>query len=335
MKRLIPPAGKPMRHSGQTLVLMVLILPAFMGAMGLATDVANFYFNYVKVQTGADASVLSGVKYLPDQPAAAISAATTYATSFNGIKAAEIVSTTTSYDATLCPSPGSPPPAPVPGCKLTMNVKRIVPYYFGRLVGVSSGTMNVTATAEVGVPAASVNYGTVPIGVQYRSGSTSNSTQYSNGAAVTLIFTSPSTPGSSANDWSALALGGSQFTSVFPPGYAGTVSLKEAVRPDTSATGTGPVSEAIGERISAGQAADSSGNYASHSANDVRAVTVALVDWGASGGCCTISGFAQLWLVSVSNANISGYWIANGVNGWPSTTETAPSDGTLAISLAN
>ena len=99
MKRLIPPAAKPPRHKAQTLVLMVLVLPAFMGAMGLATDVANFYFNYVKVQTGADASVLSGVKYLPDQPAAAISAATTYATSFNGIAATEIVSTTTSYDA--------------------------------------------------------------------------------------------------------------------------------------------------------------------------------------------------------------------------------------------
>ena len=104
-----------------------------------------------------------------------------------------------------------------------------MPYYFARLVGVDSGTMDVTATAEVGVPAASVNYGTVPIGVQYRPGSPSNSTQYSNGAAVTLVFTSPSTPDSSPNYWSALALGGSSFTSVFPSGYAGTVSLNEAV----------------------------------------------------------------------------------------------------------
>ena len=83
---------------------------------------------------------------------------------------------------------------------------------------------------------------------------------------------------------------------------------------------------------------DSSGNYESYTANDVRAVTVALVDWGASGECCTISGFAQLWLQGVTSGSpiyISGYWIANGVNGWPDTTGTAPPDGTLAISLAN
>ena len=145
MKTLSPPAQSA-HHGGQTLALMAFVMPVLIGAMGLAADVANFYFNYVRVQTAADASVLSGVKYLPDQPAAAISTANNYATSFNGIVATDIVSTTTSYDATLCASPGTPPPPPVPGCKLTMTVQRTVAYYFARLIGVNSGTLSVTAT---------------------------------------------------------------------------------------------------------------------------------------------------------------------------------------------
>ncbi len=327
MKTLSPPA-KSSRPAGQTLALLAFVLPVLIGAMGLATDVANFYFNYVRVQTGADASVLSGVKYLPDQPGAAISTATTYATSFNSIAAAEIVSTTTSYDASLCPAPGSPPPPPVPGCKLTMTIQRIVPYYFARLVGVNSGTMSVTASATAGVPAASVNYGVVPIGVQV-----GTPFPYSDGAVAALPFVPNPNPGTkvAVGSWSSLALGGIAFMSNLPGGYPAKVSINDLVAPDKSVL-QGVASAQLGKQITAGKAVDSTGNYAVHSANDVRAVTVALVDWSA---CCHIKGFAQLWLDNVSNGNITGHWIANGVNGSPDTTGTAPSDGTLAIHLAN
>ena len=220
MKTLSPPA-KSSRPGGQTLALLAFVLPVLIGAMGLATDVANFYFNYVRVQTGADASVLSGVKYLPDQPGAAISTATTYATSFNSIAAAEIVSTTTSYDASLCPAPGSPPPPPVPGCELTMTIQRIVPYYFARLVGVNSGTMSVTASATAGVPAASVNYGVVPIGVQV-----GTPFPYSDGAVAALPFLPNPRPPVAVGTWSSLALGGIAFTSNVPGGYPAKVSIQ-------------------------------------------------------------------------------------------------------------
>ena len=343
MKRFIAPEVKPPRPRGQTLVLVVLILPAFMGAMGLATDVANFYFNYVKVQTGADASVLSGVKYLPDQPAAAISAATTYATSFNGIAATEIVSTTTAYDATLCPSPGSPPPAPVPGCKLTMTVQRTVTYYFARLVGVNSGTMDVTATAAAGVPASSINYGVMPMGVQV---GTSLPSPYSHDGAATLPYYQNPTTSIPAGAYSVLncipslgcsppsyctITGSSWFEEDAICGYPGKVSIGEPV-PEASLS-PGAVSAAITDRINLGNEVDPGGTYLSHAATDPRVATVAFVNYGA---CCNVRAFAQLWLSAVSpTGGISGNWIASGVNGAPDTTGTAPNAGALAITLAN
>jgi hypothetical protein len=211
------------RGRGQIFAFVVIALPAFIGAMGLAADVGNFYFNYVKLQTAADASVLSGVKYLPDQPCTAISTANIYATCDNGIASGEVLSTVTSYGS-KCPAPASTPvpvacatpvapagctlPAPPPsaetGCNLTINVQRTVPYYFARLVGVDSGTMNVSATATV-APA----YSTYPepIGLQF-------GTAYSDGAKTVLIFRPAPSGTLPANNWSTLALGGKSFTAV-------------------------------------------------------------------------------------------------------------------------
>jgi len=261
-----------------------------------AADVGNYFFNYVKLQTADDASVLSGAKYLPDKPCTAISTANSYANCFNGVAATEVQSTTTSY-GTKCPAPATTPvPAacasPVaptgctvaaspasaePACNLTMQAKRTVPFYFGRLVGVDHGTMEVTATATA-VNAGSIT-GLVPIGLQY-------TTAYSYGTRTTLLF-QPSPFGAiPANNWSALLLGGKSFTSVFGPGYNGTVSLNDAIAPDRGAT-SGPVSAAIQSRINVGVSVDGSGSPIpppSYTANDPRAVTIALVDWGAPKG---------------------------------------------------
>src|ERR1700722_1996066 len=97
------------RGRAQVLAILVIALPVMLGTIGLATDVGNYFFNYVKLQTAADASVLSGAKYLPDQPCTAISTANLYATCLNGVAAGEVVSTTTSYNSTKCPAPATTP----------------------------------------------------------------------------------------------------------------------------------------------------------------------------------------------------------------------------------
>lgn len=333
------------RSRAQVLVFMVIVFPALIGAMGLGTDLGNYFFNYVKLQTAADASVLSGARYLTSQPCTAISTANSYASCYNGIGPAEVISTTTSFGG-RCPAPAStpvpvacakpvppggctmadPPPSAEPACNLTMKARRVVPFYFGRLVGIDHGTVNVSSTASVS-EAGSIKEA-VPIGLQY-------TTPYTYGASTVLLFRPSPTGTIPANNWSTLTLGGS-FTTVFPSGYPGKVSLTDAIAPDRSSTATGPISSAIQSRIILGNSIDPSGSAASppdYTANDPRAVTVILVDWGASGGCCNVKGFAEFWVQSVTNANISGYWIANGVNGSVDLTSTAPLDGALAITL--
>ncbi len=317
-------------RSAQAIVLFVFVLPAVIGAMGLAVDVGSYYLNYMKLQTAADAAVLSGVIYLPDQPSNAISTASNYATNYNGIAANEITSTTTSYDSTLCPAPRVPPPPPVPGCKLTMVVHRTVPFYFARMVNVNSGPLNVTAIASAARPANAINQGALPIGVQYTAG-------YTDGTPVQLRLQRSSAVGSGWASWWGIMLGGVSFTSNMPNGYGGKVSINDSAAPDPSLS-PGPSDLSIQALINSGKAVDPSGTYAQHTANDARQTTVALVDWGAGRSCCTIKSFAQLWIDSVSVSNgtitiISGHWIANGVNGIPDTTGTALREGALAITL--
>ncbi len=219
----------------------------------------------------------------------------------------------------------TPPPFALAACNLTMQVRRIVNFYFARLVGVNQATIAVTATATVAEAGAVI--GAVPIGLQY-------TTPYSYGTSTVLLFRPNPTTTIPPNYWSALHLGG-PFTAVFPDGYDSKLSLNDAVAADKSAT-TGPVSEAILNRIDLGYSEDPSGTAVpppDYTANDGRAVTLILVDWGAAGGCCRVKGFAQFWLQSVSNGNITGYWIGNGINGSLDLTGTAPLDGALAISL--
>lgn len=303
---------------------MAIALPALIGAMALATDIGNLYLNYVRLQAAADASVLSGAKYLPDQPARAISTAGSYA-GYNGIAPGEITSTTTSYDPTVCPAPAVPPPPPVPGCKITMLAHRTVPYYFARLVRVDSGRVNVASTATAAEVASTINHGVIPIGVQYTA-------VYGPGAPILLRFQQSSATGSGWASWWGIMLGGASFASNMPRGYNNKVSINDAEPPDRSLL-PGPTSFAVQTLINAGKSVDGVGSFSDYTANDLRAATVALVDWGASGGCCRIKGFAQLWIDSVSNGNISAHWIANGVDGEPDPSGTAPKEGAFAITL--
>ncbi len=124
IKNLIHPKSR--RQWGQSIALMVVALPAFVGTVGLAIDVGNFYFNYYKVQTGADATVLSAVRYLPDTSAAQTAAccgAASYGT-LNGLKGTDTVTFPTLTVSTI-----------------QMQVVRTVPYYFARLAGVNNGTL--------------------------------------------------------------------------------------------------------------------------------------------------------------------------------------------------
>jgi uncharacterized membrane protein len=113
---------------GQVGVIMTLVLATLIGAVGLCTDVGVLYFNWVQLQKAADSAALAGAIHLTGIPATTdnskvVATADQYA-QLNGIKSAEIVSTTVAGD------PKS----------VTIQLQRTVPYLFARVLGLTNGS---------------------------------------------------------------------------------------------------------------------------------------------------------------------------------------------------
>jgi len=114
---------------------MVVIL----GLASLVIDVGVGLHEKREIQSGADAAALAGVRQLPWSPGEAVSIAEEWAAK-NGITADELesveVETTYVADDTL-----------------SVTVKRDFPFLFGRVLGVTGGTVRATAKARIGSPA--------------------------------------------------------------------------------------------------------------------------------------------------------------------------------------
>ncbi len=274
---------------GQTMVMLALALPALLGCVSLAVDIANLYFNWNRMQTAADAAVLAGAAYLPGYPDTAVSTANSYAQT-NGIKSSEIVSTTVAADDK----------------SITMKVSRTVPYSFARVLGLIDAPVNVTAVA--GVQAVTEATGITPLGLDSR-------TTYDFNQQVTLHegkYSGTWTTG--PGNWDPLALGGngaSIFQNNLEYGYTGAVNVNDTVLTETG-TMQGPTQSGINYLINQGNSTYPSGTFDNHALNDPRVILVPVVDFsninGKSG--VPVMGFAELWLVSISgNGDITCYFI--------------------------
>jgi Putative Flp pilus-assembly TadE/G-like len=268
-----------MRSRGQIIVLFTLLLPVMLGAMALAVDIGVFYFEWAQLQKAADAAVLAGASYLPQNPTQAISTANSYA-QMNGVAKGEIASTT------------------VGASNQTISIKlsRDVCYYFGAVLGLTQSPVAVAATA--GLLTTGSASGVLPLGIDSR-------TNYTYGAPISL-FQGNSPPGTwGPGNWGALALGGSgacNFENNVVNGYDGTVSVGDVLATETGQM-TGPVRSSFDTRISAGEAMDPGGTWSSHSLADPRAVTVPIVDFADINGVSQVPvlGFAEVWLAGVDN----------------------------------
>jgi Flp pilus assembly protein TadG len=115
------------------MVIMALVSVTLVGAMALGTDVAVLYYNWMQLQKAADAAALAGADYLPKYGAdAAAKNATTYLAD-NGVASPDTFSAT--------PQAGN--------TQMLVTASRTVPYYFARVLGLTSGTVSVTALATI------------------------------------------------------------------------------------------------------------------------------------------------------------------------------------------
>jgi Flp pilus assembly protein TadG len=121
------------RSAGQMVVVYALAAVALVGGLALGTDLTIMYANWETLQKAVDAAALAGANYLPEQPSQAQTIAVNYATA-NGLTSSEVGTPTISNS----------------NQEITVDANRTVPYYFGRVLGLSSQLISVTASAGPG-----------------------------------------------------------------------------------------------------------------------------------------------------------------------------------------
>src|SRR6202162_4057967 len=263
---------------GQTVVIVALVVPALLGAIELGTDVSVFYFNWMQLQKEADAAAIGGANYLPDNPSAAQTAATQLALS-NGIKNSEIVSNSVAAN----------------DLSISIKLQRTVPYYFARVLGMTSGTVTTFATASPQFAPSTLNAttpGQVPVGGD-NGGANGNTcaatggcqlipigldvnTVYSDGEQITLQQGQLG-PG----NWDLLALGGtggSNLRSNIANGFNSMITVGDWVTTEPGKK-VGPVDQGFQDRLNSAASVDPSGTYSSHTLNDPRVMILPVVDW--------------------------------------------------------
>lgn len=133
-------------EKGTVLVLVAAAMVALLGFVALVADVGLLYSNRVRLSNAADAAALAGAQELPANPALAWATAEEYAEK-NGVKPEEL-------QVEVAPDSRS----------ITVTPRRAVGFFFARVLGISSGEVEATATATVAPLAGAV--GVVPFSIE-------------------------------------------------------------------------------------------------------------------------------------------------------------------------
>jgi hypothetical protein len=299
------------RARGQVGVILALAITTLLGAAALGADVAVFYYNWVQLQKASDAAALGGANYLPDNPSEAVTAANKLAEN-NGVLPAEIVSTTVASDDS----------------SITIRVQRTVPYFFAKLLGLTSGTVTASASGAPQYPPSTVGAGSpsqlppggdnngnngtycantggcgfIPIGLDAN-------TVYTDGHQITLQQGQVG-----AGNWDLLALGGvggSNLRTNIANGYSGPVSVGDWVTTEPGRK-VGPVDQGFQDRLTLANSADASGTFSSHALSNPRVLVVPVVDWEHQNGRSQVevTAFATLWLDSYNGGKVTVHFIS-------------------------
>ncbi len=274
---------RPTSSRGQIAVVMSLAIVALLGAIALCTDVGVFYMNWEELQKAADASVLAGATWLPSNPSTALSTATQYAES-NGIKSSEITQTVLSSN----------------NSEIEMDLQRQVPYFFGKVLGLTNGIVKVKAVAAV--ESTSSAAGLVPIGIQQG--------DYTPYQQIT-IHLAPQNQTIGPGNWEPLAMGycnscdpgGSNYKNNIINGYPNTINIGDYIYTEPGQL-NGPTQQGITTRINGGLTSDPSGTGTTHSLNDPRLIEIPIVNFNNVNGSGSVEvlGFAELWVESVNGS---------------------------------
>jgi len=305
---------------GQMAVVFTLVLATMMGVMALGTDIGVMYYQWAQLQKGADAASLAGASFLnggqtfynvnsncTSQSDDAKKAACTYAIN-NGL----------AYDASSLTI--NEPGVNLPAGARTPNLQVIVtktnqPYYFARLIGLT--TYNVGATATAAQAPVSQTNGLFPMGVQCNSPCTTINLQ----PAAPVSFNQKFSPtGNASGNWQWLTdgAGAPSVANAITNGMSGSYSVNGTVTTETgNIANSGLIKNAFSARFLANNCSSISdpcvsGSTVTIPATDPCVVTVPAVDFvGANGKSqLTVEAFAQVYIEPGSTAsNISACFV--------------------------
>ena len=345
---------------GQLLVLFTLILPVLLGVMALGADFSVIYFNWTVVQKAADAAALAGASQLTGVTGSASAVQPAVVNYVDGYACLNGIHSGTS---TLCTAGTAPNGyadnivfTNVTDTQVSVGLKRSVPYFFGKMIGLQTASVAAKATAAV-KPLGGVPSGLFPVGLQCTA--PCSLANLNPGQGVTFGQKFVGTIGASGNwEWVDVGQGNgaSGLGSVLQSGASGSFSIGSSIgsSPGNKAN-SGPAKSGLAARLASCSAAstpltastdpcqnsalvggtDGIGGTGTGAvpANDPCLVTVPAVDFTGCNGSCSmnIEGFAQVYLEQDSTTSaIDACFVQGSTTSNVLGSSAAPNLGALA-----
>jgi hypothetical protein len=308
-------------HSkGQMVVLYAGIVASMLGATALGTDVAVMYVNSIQLQKAVDSAAIAGATYLTG--IAFSGTAASGCTTANGYSDdAQKAACTYAYNNGIDPS--------ITG--ITLNVTEPtsstlkvtaqhtgLPYYFGRVLGLSSYNVSVTSTGQASQAVGTVKYGMFPVGLQCTDPCSLSSMDPGQSVSFGTKFVGGLAPG----NWQFLAIGGtgdSTLGSNIDTGASPSYTIGNALTSEPGNKGnSAPVRGGLANRLNrchsiADPCSAGGGNPSNIPAGDACLVVVPAVDYhGCTGSCSiTVEGFALIYLepATTTGTSINGCFV--------------------------
>ena len=346
--------------SGQMLVLFTLILPVLLGVMALGADFSIIYFNWTIVQKAADAAALAGASQLTGVTGSASSVQPAVVNYVDGYACLNGIHSGTSALCTARTAPNGYADnivfTNVTDTQVSVGLKRSVPYFFGKMIGLQTASVAAKATAAV-KPLGNVPSGLFPVGLQCTA--PCSLANLNPGQGVTFGQKFVGTIGASGNwEWVDVGQGNgaSGLGSVLQSGASGSFSIGTPIgsSPGNKAN-SGPAKSGLAARLASCSAASTSLTASTDPcqnsalvggtngiggtgtgavpANDPCLVTVPAVDFTGCNGSCSmnIEGFAQVYLEQDSTTSaIDACFVQGSTTSNVLGSSAAPNLGALA-----
>ena len=305
---------------GQIMVLYGGMIAALLGATALCTDIAVMYANSIQLQKAADSAAIAGATYLTgiafsQTPASGCTSANGYSDD------AEKAACTYAYSNGIDPSVTGVSLSVTEPSSTTVKVsaqRSGLPYYFGKVIGLDTYTVAVTATGQAAQAVGTVKYGMFPVGLQCTA--PCSLTNMDPGQSVN--FGQKFVGGLAPGNWQFLAIAGtgdSVLGTNIDQGTTGAYSIGSSLLSEPGNKGNSAnVVAGLSSRLArchsiADPCSASGGNPSDIPAGDACLVVVPAVDYHGCTGSCTITaeGFALVYLepATTTGTSINGCFV--------------------------